>query len=516
MRLMIVDDNKQVREGISLGISWEEYGISEVQVYADGLEAKQALKAFLPDLVIADIRMPNMDGLELLEEVRRANRRCRYILLSAYSEFEYAQKAIRLGADDYILKPVKPKELIDIVMKNIRLLLNEQKENESFFEIYEKSFLHSLSEGGTTDNPARLKQMMKSRYHLSLDSGYALLALARIEAAGCRIRKAPVEEKVRLRILEAFRKRGYAAAVSEDTILFLDAAGISALENLELKMRLKNYFLGLNRELLEEKTVVTCAIADAALLSGLPQAFCQAREAMELTYYREAGACVAYGEERTGEPERFAEERQKDWMERVSCAVRTREREQIRKIFEELFLEGMERQYRTGDMREFLKRLYLYLTRYASVESSLEFERQVLEQDEHFEPVIHEFVEYICQFAENARGKGVENYSAVIRNICVYMNEHFKEPLSVENIAVRFHRTPNYISAKFKKEVGKSFTDYLIELRIQKAVTLLTYSDIPIKDVARETGFGSYAYFSRIFRKYTGKNAGAYRGENLR
>lgn len=78
MKLMVVDDNKQVREGISLGIDWSEYGISEVRAYEDGAKARDDLVDYCPDIVIADIRMPNLDGLELLEEVRKENQKCRY------------------------------------------------------------------------------------------------------------------------------------------------------------------------------------------------------------------------------------------------------------------------------------------------------------------------------------------------------------------------------------------------------------------------------------------------------
>ena len=87
MKLMIVDDNRQVREGIRYGIEWDKYGFTEVTDYADGAQAARKLTAEKPDIIIADIRMPDMDGLELLEVVRKNLDNCRYILLSAYSEF---------------------------------------------------------------------------------------------------------------------------------------------------------------------------------------------------------------------------------------------------------------------------------------------------------------------------------------------------------------------------------------------------------------------------------------------
>ena len=181
MKLMVVDDNKQVREGISLGIDWNEYGISKVRAYEDGAKARDDLVDYCPDIVIADIRMPNLDGLELLEEVRKENQKCRYILLSAYSEFEYAQKALRLGADDYILKPVKPRELVELVMKNITSLLEMQKESELYYEVYEKSFIHSILNGDEIENIKKFQEFMEKCLGLRFDEKRAVVGKIKIE-----------------------------------------------------------------------------------------------------------------------------------------------------------------------------------------------------------------------------------------------------------------------------------------------------------------------------------------------
>ena len=164
MRLMVVDDNRQIREGIHYGIAWSEYGIDEVREYADGEEAREALNTYQPDIIIADIKMPGMDGLQLLEHVRELRKNCRYILLSAYSDFTYAQKAIRLGADDYILKPIKPGKLVEIVMKNARDLLEAQKEKKAYYDVYEKSFLHSIVNGGEIEKVKKFSQMLEHKY----------------------------------------------------------------------------------------------------------------------------------------------------------------------------------------------------------------------------------------------------------------------------------------------------------------------------------------------------------------
>ena len=100
MNLMIIDDDKQIREGISRGIKWEAIGIDQVAAFQDGIDAVKAFPEFMPDIVLCDVCMPEMNGIEFLREVKRLNPDIRVILISGYSDFEYVQQAIKLGAID--------------------------------------------------------------------------------------------------------------------------------------------------------------------------------------------------------------------------------------------------------------------------------------------------------------------------------------------------------------------------------------------------------------------------------
>lgn len=131
MRLMIVDDDRQIREGIRYGIDWHSQGIEDVRDYKNGAEALDAFVDFKPDIIVADIRMPQMDGLELLKHVRKLDADIRFILLSAYSDFKYCKQAISLGANDYELKPIKAATLLCVVNANIAWLIENRKHQKS-------------------------------------------------------------------------------------------------------------------------------------------------------------------------------------------------------------------------------------------------------------------------------------------------------------------------------------------------------------------------------------------------
>lgn len=512
MKMVVVDDNRQIREGIHFGIEWERYGISEIQEFADGSECLKALDDFEPDIIIADIRMPNIDGLKLLEEVRKRTDNCRYILLSAYSDFSYAQQAIRLGANDYILKPVKPEKLVEVVMKNARELLAEKTEKESYYDMFERSFLHSLENGGELEKTEKVKQFLESRYRLSLPDNCIFLAVLRVEQADGKMPKKPLQADVSEQIRAALAEEGAFFVMGPQRFLLVLRGERSQLMSLSCRYRLKNIIGKLNGELAGQNLAVTAGISDSRGMNELKAAYGRAVVALEQTYYGESGDCVLFMQNMEGEREGFPEALQKEFIEGITKSILRSDEDGLRSIMSRLKETGIEHKYPHMEMTAFLKRLYLQIVRRTELDNDPDFEKNVIENALHFGTSLKELEDYLIQFAVRKPERiPREGFSAMIKNICDYMDAHFSEQISVESVGEAFNRTPNYISSKFKREVGKSFTDYLIELRIQKAVSMLKYSDIPISEIAEKVGFSSYAYFSRTFRKHTGKNAGVYR-----
>ena len=132
LKILIVDDESTVRRGIMLGVDWAKMDCVVVGEAANGLEGLEAVERYHPNLIITDVRMPRMDGIEMLAELRRRGSMARVILLTAYSDFEYARSALQLDADDYLLKPFRDQELtaaIDRVRKKLQQITNLTAEN---------------------------------------------------------------------------------------------------------------------------------------------------------------------------------------------------------------------------------------------------------------------------------------------------------------------------------------------------------------------------------------------------
>ena len=122
IRALIVDDEKMTRNGLVRHIKWEQLGVDEVQTAASSNEALQILDTLHPDLVISDIRMPGMNGVELCQEIRRRQPHCQIIFLTAYSDKEYLKAAIEIGALGYVEKPVVPGEVEDEIIKAVKMI----------------------------------------------------------------------------------------------------------------------------------------------------------------------------------------------------------------------------------------------------------------------------------------------------------------------------------------------------------------------------------------------------------
>lgn len=133
-KLLIADDEAHIRAGLENIIEWEIYGVEVVGTSEDGMKAYLAIKELKPDLVLVDISMPNMTGLELIELCSHMDTPPLFIILSGYDNFQYVQRAIQLGAANYLLKPVNQDELINAITACIERLENRNSQREQFDE----------------------------------------------------------------------------------------------------------------------------------------------------------------------------------------------------------------------------------------------------------------------------------------------------------------------------------------------------------------------------------------------
>lgn len=138
VRLLVVDDEEEIRNGIINVINWSSHDITICGGAENGNEALRLIEETSPDILLVDIRMPILDGLELIEILTERKSHVKSIILSGYDDFSYAQKALKLGASDYLLKPCRPKEILDTVLKVKSCIETEKKRDDFLKELKEK------------------------------------------------------------------------------------------------------------------------------------------------------------------------------------------------------------------------------------------------------------------------------------------------------------------------------------------------------------------------------------------
>ena len=142
VKVMIVDDEYIILDGMS-SFPWEQYGCELVATAENGQEGLEKMGIFKPDLIFTDIEMPEMDGLQFAAEARKINDKVRMVFLTGYDNFEYAQEAVRLGASDYLLKPMNFVKL-DLLIKKLYKAITEERQTNKYYKDLEKIFENEL------------------------------------------------------------------------------------------------------------------------------------------------------------------------------------------------------------------------------------------------------------------------------------------------------------------------------------------------------------------------------------
>ncbi|MDK2992505.1 MAG: two-component system, response regulator YesN, partial [Clostridiales bacterium] len=211
LKVLLIDDEPIIRNGLKTIIDWNKYGFEIVGDAADGMDGLNKCEELSPDLVIADVRMPGMDGLEMIEALQKKGINCKFIILSAYSDFEYAQKAIELGAKFYILKPIEESELIDKLEKVYETIKNERKIKQSIFLSRDKA-LENIILG-------RYEESYNEIYNLGFPWKVYQVVLLHLCEESTQAKEI-VRDKMSELVL--YRFRGYAVDVEGDTCLLME------------------------------------------------------------------------------------------------------------------------------------------------------------------------------------------------------------------------------------------------------------------------------------------------------
>jgi len=497
MKVLIIDDEPNVRAGIKMLIPWQVYQFEICGEGIDGVEGLEKIKQLNPDLVLIDIRMPGLSGIEVIEQARRCGFCGKFIITTGYSDFEYAQKAIHLGVSTYLLKPIDEDELALAVQKLKNQILEEVERQEklNLSDTYiEKSLMNNLLLGKEIDCvELRHYEYLKKRqvsYHI---------ALVGIEEGENR------QDAIVDIVQQYFTSKEntfYIIVLQKQIVIVLEEIknSILLIEKMQEKIQ--------NRCKVEVKIAISSNIEN---LSKLHEAYVEANELLEKKFlfpkYKVLALDRIQKEKKALRKECYASA---EWLgKKLFNLLQVGDKVKIR---EELC-----------NLRSFLQQEDAHSKKISSLCSNALLKTVQLLADTYSEfaevmpegEVIIEHI-YQCKDIDEIIGYIEDELFAILhvfnvntpentmQKLIYYIGNNYGSDLKLEYLAELFNYNSAYLGKSFKNHTGKSFNAYLDGLRINKAKELLLVGEMKVYEIAKLVGYKHIDYFHSKFKRYVG------------
>lgn len=532
LKVFLVEDEFVVREGIKRNIDWQANGYEFCGEAGDGELAYPMIQKLKPDIVITDIRMPFMDGLELSRLIKKEFPWMEIIILTGFEEFEYAKEAISLGVAKYLLKPISGAELLKEIA-DIAEKIAEKKKEQEIREKYaaemeenllkeQKELFQYLVTG--SKSMAELLELAE-RLKLDLSALWYNIVLVKVQSTN----HAPEEYSKRMIVID--QKLKYLTdvphVISFDRNLEGKALLFKADSEEELEALQKKFLSGLEGELAgNDRYRYFGGIGKPVnRLRELPLSFESASHAFAQRYLIKEN-CIL--DSRMLDQGNVVEKEEFDihdidpkelQNERVREFLKLGNKEEVIYFVDEFFKRQGANAFNSTIFRQ-----YIVMDVYFCVASFLE-ELQVGREEISSFDVNSELlqskeqaVEYVTRIIEKAvelREKNSSNrYGTVVDQVKKYIEEHYEEEeLSLNLLASYVNFSPNHLSMIFSQQTGQTFIKYLTDYRMNKAKELLRGTSMRSSEISLEVGYKDPHYFSYLFKKTQGMTPTQYRGK---
>ncbi len=521
-KLIFVDDEDIVREGIASRINWGENGFELAGVFENGRQALNFLQTRPVDVVLSDISMPQMDGLALSREIAANHPRTQVLLLTGFEDFQYAREAVKHRVSEFLLKPITAQEL-GAVLERTRTELNRLRDNEKEQQRMKELLTRSLP-------------LLKQRFLYQLVSGRlgADDVSRRSEFFGWHDQKAAYlvlivsmpddwEEITRLVLSEEARSRiqtndAFFTNRSEDLVLLLQGDDVEALENrgrtIAEQLYVKAMKLG--------ETPVTIGIGEPATRSeNINQSYLGAGNAVD--HARIVGLTRIQSIDEVRRKSKVSQEAFLSLSRRLGTALRESSRKTANEILDEIFTLFEESYLTSSDVDNYLARLQFQLSEFVDEmgfgDNTLEDSSglQLFSETRRFTrlPDAKKYLvnrvkiieERVHARRHSAANKRIDQARRII-------NERFHDKnFSLQDICAELFLSTSQFSALFKEGTGQTFVEYLTSVRVNEAKKLLKTTDMRSYEIADAVGYQDPRYFSSIFKKVTGFTATEYKAE---
>ena len=525
MKALIVDDEKHVRDGIKILADWEQNGIREIYEAANGEEAIQLIQTIRPEIIFSDMKMPKMDGTQLLEWIKENQPSSKTIVVTGYDDYHYMRKAIHFGSTDYLLKPIEP----EILNQTLEKAVSEWKKEEADRKIKETSSL-LINEMKPVYRDRKLTQLMnndilqESQYeefgfHLSRKYTIALMWIngKSVESfQGDRdLTYFTVLNVINEILMEKECGIGFRYLSNKGQIVIIFWEKFELIEAL------------LERIYKTLKTImdISCPIAVGKTVNDRSKFLDSYQHARQILMNRnilsESDRKVYMQEIQTD----HAVKSLIDYSSSIELAVQAG----VIEAFEDLIIQIASDFTKNNYLS--IRQLFHFESEYMVISNnwykhfsipfrvSDNFEERIdLFFNEEGTFLLEEYKKRIKReitiFLKKVKRKTLPNNQNIIYEIEKYLQANFDRDVKLQEISEHFYISREYISRKFKQEFNVNISDYIVKTRMTKAKSLLKNSQLKIYDIASMIGYQDDKYFRKVFKKVEGITPNEYRAEN--
>ena len=503
-KVFLVDDEIIIREGISKSIDWEKEGYEYCGDAPDGEMALPLIEACQPDIVITDIEMPFMDGLELSKIIRKNMPRVKIVILSGHDEFEYAREALRIQISEYCLKPVSSSDLLEILQKVSLEIDQEELEKEKISDLQhqvfrneslaQEKFLKELCEG-VFSTPDAIKKA--SELKIDLISSYFLVLIAESKKPEINLDW----------ISQDYSSLTYQRNANEKVYI------IKGKSKSQIEQDAEN----IRKQFLLNQDAITFGFGKVeSRIQEIMNSYDIAKE--EKRYSDSLNKYFISDEETNNQS--FGEIHQFNRKDLINFLKFGNKAE----VFS--FVQTYSAYLNSSTFRTpfiihyFLMDFTVTVSHYIKEQEESATVLNDIYQLENKVNWIREYSEILDYMKETLNlaidyREQVSNSSSIVRKAKDYIESNYgNSNLSLQTIAHKIHISPSYLSHLFSQQTGSTLVEYLTEIRMNRAKELLTTTNYKTYEIANKVGYNDSHYFCNLFKKTTGKTTTEFKNDS--
>lgn len=525
VRTVIVDDDFLVRSYLKGLESWNKAGYEIIADVRDGEEALLVTQEKRPDVIVTDISMPLMNGIELIRRIRQFNQEIYIIVLSCHDDFEYVKEAMKLGANEYVLKNALDENTLYELLKNSEKQIESQRAKSSDQERTRKlirmgsqslkfHFFNRLLSGTMTAEEREQKRAEAGIRGKFINS--AVIDMFIPQWSEIKTQLSPVEMEQYTQLFLSSLTEQLENLLGEDSeyveviylgegifCCFLDLS--SMCSSSLMKQKLASVASACFKCCKGEPYRYSVGVSNICIGdNGVYQAYQQAREMTKLKFYEDRDVLFFDTQITIGKQ---MPQSANELLDKINSYLAGKKKDEMQGAFTRVI----------ADCRKTYVDSKLVVHWVHEMDTIVHAERS---REDYTKIIKIEQLQMICDgywkktLADYTKEipKGV---SAVVKQAIDYIHSHYKNPIGLREVADHVSLNSAYLSYLFKQEMGVGFSNYLLDCRMDCAKSLLRDTNYKIKDVASESGFHDYHYFSKAFKKLNGCSPAEYRKDNV-